>query len=69
MNSMEEYKIVLDAYMGDLIAEAWKTRYNGHVVTHGLWYENPHFSNKPLTKLSDFKGMKIRTTTRRRHRC
>lgn len=61
MNSMEEYKVVLDAYMGDLIAEAWKTRYNGHVVTHGVWYENPHFSNKPLTKLSDFKGLKIRT--------
>lgn len=61
MNSMEEYKVVLDAYMADLIAEAWKTRYNGHVVAHGVWYENPHFSNKPLTKLSDFKGLKIRT--------
>jgi TRAP-type transport system periplasmic protein len=61
MNSMEEYKLVLDAYMAGLIAEAWKTRYRGHVVAHGVWYENPHFSNKPLTKLSDFKGLKIRT--------
>ncbi len=61
LTTMEEYKLVLDAYMGDLIAEAWKTRYNGHVVAHGLWYENPHFSNKPLAKLADFKGMKIRT--------
>lgn len=61
MNSMEEYKVVLDAYMGDLIAQAWKTRYNGHVVTHGVWYENPHFSNKPLATLADFKGLKIRT--------
>lgn len=61
LTTMEEYKLVLDAYMADLIAEAWKTRYSGHVVTHGVWYENPHFSNKPLTKLSDFKGLKIRT--------
>ncbi len=61
LTTMEEYKLVLDAYMGDLIAEAWKTRYNGHVVAHGIWYENPHFSNKPLSKLSDFSGMKIRT--------
>ncbi len=61
LTRMEDYKLVLDAYMGDLIAEAWRTRYNGHAVAEGLWYENPHFSNKPLTSLADFKGLKIRT--------
>ncbi|MGE0152216.1 MAG: TRAP transporter substrate-binding protein [Reyranellaceae bacterium] len=61
LTNMEEYKLALDAYTGNLIAEAWRTRYNGHAVAEGLFYGTPHFSNKPLAKLSDFKGLKIRT--------
>ena len=56
-----EYKFVLDAYMQDLITEAWNDRYNATALAHGLWYESPHFSNKPLNELSDFEGMKIRS--------
>ncbi|MFO1188742.1 MAG: TRAP transporter substrate-binding protein DctP [Alphaproteobacteria bacterium] len=56
-----EYKKVLDAYMADVITEAWAKRYNGTALAHGIWYEAPHFSNKPITKLSDFKGLKVRS--------
>lgn len=56
-----EYKFVLDAYMADVIAEAWAKRYNATALAHGIWYEAPHFSNKPLAALSDFKGLKVRS--------
>lgn len=56
-----EYKFVLDAYMEDLINEAWNDRYNGTALAHGLWYESPHFSTEPLDELSDFEGKKVRS--------
>lgn len=61
LSNAQEYKKALDAYLGSLIAEAWDKRYNGHALTDGLWYDAPHFSNKPLAKLEDFKGLKVRT--------
>lgn len=56
-----EYKKVLDTYMAEVITEAWAKRYNGTALAHGIWYEAPHFSNKPIAKLEDFKGLKVRS--------
>ncbi|MFA7386791.1 MAG: TRAP transporter substrate-binding protein DctP [Thiohalobacteraceae bacterium] len=61
LTNEKEYKNVLDAYMGELIAEVWDTRYNGHALTQGLWYEAPVFSNELIVKLEDFRGLKVRT--------
>lgn len=61
LTNAEEYKKVLDAYMQGLISEAWDTRYNAHLLATGLWYDAPHFSNKPIKTLADFKGLKVRT--------
>ncbi|MDP4534097.1 TRAP transporter substrate-binding protein DctP [Marinobacter salarius] len=61
LRGAEDYQKVLNAFMGDMIADVWDSRYNAHALAQGIWYAQPHFSNQPLRTLSDFKGLKVRT--------
>ncbi|HZD53979.1 MAG TPA: TRAP transporter substrate-binding protein DctP [Woeseiaceae bacterium] len=55
-----EYKKVLDAGLDEDIAKVWLEKYNGIMLSHGVFERQVILSNKPILKASDFKGLKVR---------
>jgi TRAP-type C4-dicarboxylate transport system substrate-binding protein len=63
IRNVAEYKFVFDAYLENIVNESWNQRYNGTALAHGLFYNNPYYSNVKIEKLEDFKGLKVRANT------
>ena len=55
-----EYKRVLDSGLQDDIAKVWLDKYNGVMLSHGVFERQVILSNKPILKAADFKGLKVR---------
>jgi TRAP-type C4-dicarboxylate transport system substrate-binding protein len=55
-----EYKKVLDAYLAGEYAKVWDSKYNGKLIMSGVFERQVILSNKPLRRVEDFKGLKIR---------
>jgi len=56
----QEYRRVLDAGLEEDIANVWLEKYNGVMLSHGVFERQVILSNKPILKPEDFKGLKIR---------
>jgi TRAP-type C4-dicarboxylate transport system substrate-binding protein len=59
-NSFEHYRAVMDGYPGEVMRKEFED--NGHLKVIGWanYGKNEVSANKPLLKLEDFKGMRIR---------
>ena len=55
-----EYRKVLNAGLGEDIAKVWLEKYNGVMLSHGVFERQVILSNKPILTAADFAGMKIR---------
>ena len=57
---VSEYKKVLDIYLAEEFKKVWATKYNGVMLSSGIFERQVILSNKPLRKVDDFKGVKVR---------
>ncbi|MFT5175093.1 MAG: TRAP-type C4-dicarboxylate transport system substrate-binding protein [Gammaproteobacteria bacterium] len=64
INTAADYKFLIDGFYGKDLAEVWKTKWNSTVLAEGLWSNQLVWSKKPLNKVEDFKGMKMRVHNR-----
>ncbi len=62
-NAME-YKFIFDAFYGADLAKIWSEKWNSQVLAEGLWTNQLVWSKRPLHKVEDFKGLKIRVHNR-----
>ena len=56
----QEYRQVLNAGLEDDIAKVWLDRYNGVMLSHGVFERQVILSNKAILTAEDFKGLKVR---------
>jgi len=55
-----EYREVLDAGLEAEFAKVWLDKYNGVMLSHGVFERQVILSNKAILKVSDFEGLKVR---------
>lgn len=55
-----EYKKLLDGYLAEEFARVWDKKYNGKLLASGVFEKQVILSNKPLRKVEDFRGLKVR---------
>lgn len=56
----QEYRRVLDAGLEEDIAKVWLEKYNGVMLSHGVFERQVILSNKAILKAEDFEGLKVR---------
>lgn len=59
-NSFAHYRAVMDGYPGEVMRKEFEDNGNLKVIGWANYGKNEVSSNKPLLKLEDFKGMRIR---------
>jgi tripartite ATP-independent transporter DctP family solute receptor len=59
-HNVEHYRAVMDGYPGDVMRKEFEDNGNVKVIGWANYGKGEICSNKPLTKLEDFKGMRIR---------
>nr|WP_316629592.1 TRAP transporter substrate-binding protein DctP [uncultured Brevundimonas sp.] len=56
----QEYREVLNAGLEEDIAKVWLEKYNGVMLSHGVFERQVILSNKAILTADDFKGLKVR---------
>ena len=56
----DDYKRALDAFLAEEHKKIWEKQFNANVLALGAFDRIVILSNKPLRKVEDFKGVKIR---------
>lgn len=56
----QQYKNVLAAGLQDEFAKVWLEKYNGVMLSHGVFERQVILSNKAIRTAADFKGLKVR---------
>lgn len=57
---IEDYKLVLDSFLADEHRKVWERQFNGVVLALGAFDRMVIVSKKPLNRVEDFRGLKIR---------
>lgn len=60
VETVDNYRILHDGFWGDLMESVWNERYNGTSLADGVWEPQVVISKKPIHKIEDFKGLKVR---------
>ncbi|MCF8483033.1 MAG: TRAP transporter substrate-binding protein DctP [Rhodospirillum sp.] len=64
IRDVDDYWTVHDALYGDEVSRIWRDSFNAVTLATGTWETNLVFSTKPIHELSDFKGLKIRVSSK-----
>lgn len=56
----KDYKKIMEGGIAKDIANVWGSRYNGVMLATGMWDEQGVYSNKPIAKAEDWKGLRVR---------
>jgi TRAP-type C4-dicarboxylate transport system substrate-binding protein len=60
IDNSSEYQKVLSSSWGAEMDEIWLKKYNAVRLMDGIWAAQAVFSRKPIRKIEDFRGLKIR---------
>lgn len=60
IDTAPEYFYALHTFWGDVMADIWRDKYQSEQLLEGIWATQVVWSMKPIHKLEDFRGLKVR---------
>lgn len=60
IDTAPEYYYALHTFWGDVMADIWRKKYGSEPLLEGIWATQVVWSMKPIRKVEDFRGLKVR---------